>query len=563
MPKLLCLQIMLAVIAVQGCTVNGAAPAVAEGVVGKDSPAASTSPVTSDTFPTSTEGLPEATPMQIVELKDGDTFLLTAAPVKERINGQWTRRLAYNGSVPGPILRVKQGSSVRVTLKNLTDVPTSLHPHGLRLDYRNDGVIGIGQMKPIAPGESYDYVLTFPDAGVFWYHPHIREDYSQGLGMYGNFWVTPKDPQHYNPVHQEVALLIDDASVKDAAPFYRDRVTHTLMGRYGDVTLINGQDHFQLQTKVGEVSRLYLTNTASTRTIKFALPGARMKLVGSDAGLYERETWVDSVIVAPSERYIIEVHYGKPGSFDILNNKPDAPVIIGKVVVSSDRAKALAHDFGNLRSPGSNITELKAVKRKLNGKVDKYLTISLTMQSDHKSSSHASHNMPSMNHQGHGQHQGGQAEHAGHAGHHGHQMIAPSLSPADRGIEWTDEMAAMNRASDDKTIVWQLIDTQTKATNMDINWQFKRGDYVKIRVFNDPKSSHPMQHPIHFHGQRFVIAAVNRKPNKNLVWKDSALVRPGDTVDLVLEASNPGKWMAHCHISEHLHAGMMLGFKVD
>ena len=124
-------------------------------------------------------------------------------------------------------------------------------------------------------------------------------------------------------------------------------------------------------------------------------------------------------------------------------------------------------------------------------------------------------------------------------------------------------MTAMNRASNDKTIVWQLIDTQTNSTNMDIDWQFKRGDFVKIRIYNDPKSAHPMQHPIHFHGQRFVVAAVNGKKSSNLVWKDSAIVRPGDTVDIVLEASNPGKWMAHCHISEHLHAGMMMRFNVS
>ena len=157
--------------------------------------------------------------------------------------------------------------------------------------------------------------------------------------------------------------------------------------------------------------------------------------------------------------------------------------------------------------------------------------------------------------------------HGQHSGHgsatKGESAAAAAAAAEDRGIEWTDEMAAMNRASTDKTIVWQLIDTQTKATNMDINWQFKRGAFVKIRIYNDPKSAHPMQHPIHFHGQRFVVATVNGKRNRNLVWKDSALVRPGDTVDIVLEASNPGSWMAHCHISEHLHAGMMMGFNVS
>lgn len=73
---------------------------------------------------------------------------------------------------------------------------------------------------------------------------------------------------------------------------------------------------------------------------------------------------------------------------------------------------------------------------------------------------------------------------------------------------------------------------------------------------------HPMQHPIHFHGQRFLVAEINGKAPSNLVWKDTVLVPAGATVDILLEASNPGQWMAHCHISEHIEANMMLGFSV-
>lgn len=513
------------------------------------------------TFPVSTEGLPEAKAMPIVELKDGDHFTLTAQPVKQKIGDKWIRRLAYNGSVPGPVIKVKQGSKIRVTLKNDTDIPTTLHPHGLRLDYRYDGVVGIGQMQPVAPGQSYDYELTFPDAGMYWYHPHIREDYSQRLGMYGNFWVVPSDPDYYTPVHREVVMLLDDASVKSEAPFYRDRVTHTLMGRYGDLILINGSDDFSLTLAKGEVVRLFITNTANTRTIKFALPGAKMKLIGSDGGLYEKESWVNYVVIAPSERYIVDVRYDAPGAFDILNDIPGKAMKIGRVTADQNAPRSIGDRFTTLRSPPKKVSDLAKVKAKTGIKVTKQLNISLRLnQESNQSGQHSGH------HGGqHGGHHGGHQE--SHHGAHGHttHATAKGKSPdhgADRGIEWTDEMAAMNQASDDRNLTWLLIDPQTKASNMDINWQFKRGDYVKIRLFNDPSSVHPMQHPIHFHGQRFVVAATNGQPNKNLVWKDSTLVRPGDRVDIVLEASNPGQWMAHCHISEHLHAGMMMGFKV-
>ena len=98
---------------------------------------------------------------------------------------------------------------------------------------------------------------------------------------------------------------------------------------------------------------------------------------------------------------------------------------------------------------------------------------------------------------------------------------------------------------------------------MDIGWNFHVGDKVKIRIFNDPNSMHAMQHPIHFHGQRFLILSRNGVTNTNLVWKDTVLVPAGQTVDILLDASNPGTWMAHCHIAEHLESGMMFSYRVQ
>jgi len=73
---------------------------------------------------------------------------------------------------------------------------------------------------------------------------------------------------------------------------------------------------------------------------------------------------------------------------------------------------------------------------------------------------------------------------------------------------------------------------------------------------------HPMQHPIHFHGQRFLVVARDGVRQADFAWKDTVLVKAGETVDIVLDTSNPGVWMAHCHVAEHLEAGMMFSFKV-
>jgi FtsP/CotA-like multicopper oxidase with cupredoxin domain len=108
-----------------------------------------------------------------------------------------------------------------------------------------------------------------------------------------------------------------------------------------------------------------------------------------------------------------------------------------------------------------------------------------------------------------------------------------------------------------------LRDEATGKENMDIDWKFTKGELVKIRIINDNDSMHPMQHPIHFHGNRFAVLATNSVPNDNMVWKDTTLLRTGDTVDILLEASNVGKWLGHCHIAEHMHSGMMLSYSVE
>ena len=80
---------------------------------------------------------------------------------------------------------------------------------------------------------------------------------------------------------------------------------------------------------------------------------------------------------------------------------------------------------------------------------------------------------------------------------------------------------------------------------------------------NAADSDHPMQHPIHFHGQRLLILSLNGIRNENLAWKDTVLVPAGESVDILVEMSNPGAWMVHCHIAEHLEGGMMFTFRVQ
>jgi uncharacterized cupredoxin-like copper-binding protein len=131
------------------------------------------------------------------------------------------------------------------------------------------------------------------------------------------------------------------------------------------------------------------------------------------------------------------------------------------------------------------------------------------------------------------------------------------------GIEWEDDMLELDRRTTPANMRWMLVDRDTGAANHGIAWRFIVGDRVKLRHVNEMDSDHPMHHPFHVHGAgRFVVLARDGVPEANYVWKDTVLVRTGETVDILLDVTNPGRWMAHCHIAEHHESGMMLSFDV-
>jgi len=481
---------------------------------------------------------PFAKQSEIVNLKNGDKYDLTASIVKKTINGAEVKMLAYNGSIPGPLIKVQQDAEVTINFKNETDVDSTLHSHGIRMDNKFDGVPDVTQ-EVVKPGESFTYKLKFPDVGIFWYHPHVREDYAQEHGLYGNFLVTPNTPDYWAEVDREEALFLDDVLMTNGqiAPFSPTIVNYTLMGRFGNVMLVNGSDNYKLNVKQGERVRFYLTNSANTRVFNISIPNAQMRLVGADNGKYEREDWVDSVILGPSERQIVEVWFDKSGNYEIDHKTPDKTYAMGIINVepSSDTISYLLVPRIN-----QDVTDALLTLRPLFSKTpDKTLNLTLDAMGSMMGGS-GGHMMPDGTMMG------------------GNMMMGDDNEP----IEWEDTMSMMNSMATNKSLKWKLVDNDTKKENMDINWQFKRGDKVKIKIFNDPKSEHPMQHPIHIHGQKFLILNTNGISNSNFVWKDTTLVKNGDTQELLVDMDNPGDWVIHCHIPEHMEAGMMSEFKV-
>jgi len=162
----------------------------------------------------------------------------------------------------------------------------------------------------------------------------------------------------------------------------------------------------------------------------------------------------------------------------------------------------------------------------------------------------------------------GGAVDAGHHEHgHGpkrpHDHAAEERPHGPAGIEWEDDMVQLNRMTTPANMHWKLIDRATGAAGHAIDWRFRVGDQVKIRLVNELNSDHPMPHPFHIHGAgRFLVLSRDGVVESNLVWKDTVLVSTGETVDILLDVTHPGVWMAHCHIAEHHERAMMFSFDV-
>jgi FtsP/CotA-like multicopper oxidase with cupredoxin domain len=533
---------------------------------------------TRDHFPTDVAGLPEARASEPVELSDGDRFDLRIAPVAKRLGDATVRMLSYNGSIPGPALRVREGSEIVVDIENQGDMEATVHWHGLRLENRYDGTHET--QTPMAVGERYSARVSFPDPGVYWYHPHIREDYGQEMGLYANVIVEPADPDYWPPAHRELALTLDDILLEDGkvAPFSRAETTYAAMGRFGDVLLVNGETDLSLEAKLGEVVRLYLTNTANTRVFKVALPGARMKLVGGDSGRVEHEEFVEDLILAPSERVVVDVLFQQAGDLVLEHHTPERVYPLAAIRVSDARAEpSLDEQFGALRTNPDMAAERERIAPYLDAEPDKSLAFLAEMDMEAPQGDAPSEYTCPMHPEvvsdqpGHcpdcgmkllpaqlvAEAGGGHEGHDHHDHHEGH-----SHATAD-GIEWEDDMVDVNRLTTPSNMRWKLIDRDTGAENTAIEWRFRVGDRIKIRLLNEMAGDHPMHHPFHVHGAgRFLVLSRDGVTNPNLVWKDTVLVRAGETVDILLDVSNVGLWMAHCHIAEHHESGMMFSFEV-
>ena len=487
---------------------------------------------------------PLAMPRQVMRLADGDSITLHAHPVKKVINGRSFSMLGYNGQIPGPLLDVDRNTTITVTFRNDAPFASSIHWHGLRQDNAFDGVPGITQ-DPVLPGESFTYKVHFPDAGMYWYHPHHREEAQQDLGLYGNMIVRAPDYTYLAPASREEILVLDDFTIgpQGNVPYGKDAPNFILMGRFGNQLLVNGEVEVHLRATQGDTLRWFVTNVSNTRTWNLSLDGHVMNVLASDQSPFEIESWEESMAIAPAERYIADFYLEQAGTFAMVNRIQSLDHTTGVFFAEVDTVGWLTVEPSAFETPPIRTTKgdvTANIRPDIREEISTFSAYEHTEPDKEVDLLIRTENLP---------------------------PLVDWILKVDQTwfppVEWSGTMPMMNWSSTTNKVDWLIREPSTGRENMEIDWTFALDSVEKIRIHNRRDAQHAMQHPVHLHGQRFLVLSYNGRPTTNRVWKDTVLIPAGMTADLLVEFTNPGKWMMHCHIAEHLEAGMKLAFLVE
>ena len=264
--------------------------------------------------------LPEVWGVPVLEDENPDENVvevtLRAAPLEVALGGDAITMLAYNGSVPGPLLQTKVGDEVIVHFENRLDEPTTVHWHGLRISDEMDGNPRI--QDPVEPGEDFTYRYVVEEAGSYWYHPHVRANTQVEMGMQAP--MTVHDPE--DPVFDlERYLVLDDILLDNGQfPPFLEQHMEQMHGRIGNHLLINGEGSAaEVDVEQGTVERWRLVNTSNARTMSLGISGATFRVVGTDGGRLPESYATDRIQMAVGQRYDVEVIYDTPGTVELTS----------------------------------------------------------------------------------------------------------------------------------------------------------------------------------------------------------------------------------------------------
>jgi FtsP/CotA-like multicopper oxidase with cupredoxin domain len=412
----------------------------------------------------------------------------------------------FNGSVPGPEIRARQGDRLRVRVRNELNEETTVHWHGIRLPNDMDGVPHLTQM-PIGPGESFVYEFDLKDAGTFWYHPHQRSFEQAGRGLSGALIVEEAAPI---TVDRDVTWVLDDwrlasdASIRDDFGAGMDMA---MAGRIGNTVTVNGRVRETFQVRSGERIRLRLINVANARIFGLNFRGHEPQVIALDGHPVEPHPLSGRLTLGPSERADLVIDMmGNPGErFQVVDNfywrnryrlldlaysdepplrrrVPDAPVALAANPLPEpelDHAERHEITFGG--------------------------------------------GMGGM--MGDGMRGGGSGG-----------MMGRGMMGGMGGHAWSVNGVSVAEHDRHEPLITLERD---------------------VSCVIDMRNATAFHHPIHLHGHAFRVISRNGRPSRRREWQDTVMMAPNERVEIGFVADNPGDWMIHCHILEHQAGGMM------
>jgi CopA family copper-resistance protein len=521
-----------------------------------------------------------------IETVSGDDIALSVGHRMLDIGGRPSHAIAVNGTVPGPLIRLREGQRVRLHVRNTLDEDTSIHWHGLLLPFQMDGVPGIS-FPGIPAGETFAYEFPIVQAGTYWYHSH--SGLQEQMGHYGPIVIDPAGPDPVASDREHVLVLSDHSPLHPHAifrrlklqPGYFNRQRQTLVGQLrgedqsarerrdwgamrmdptdiADVTaatytyLVNGHDPAANWTGLfgpGERVRLRVINASAMTIFNLRIPGLRLTVVQAD-GQNIRPVTVDELQITVAETYDLIVEPIADQAYTIVAETVDrsgmaratlAPRAGMSAAVPALRARPVA----TMKDMGMDMSGMDMAG----------------MDHGAMAMDHGSMKMRDP------------ANAPGVRPGPGVQTIAPM--PADRTGEPGQGLAD---AGHDVLVYRDLValdrnpDTRTPSRALEIHltgnmerymWAFdgvklsevtapipfRTGERVRVTLVNDTM----MAHPIHLHGHFFELVTGHGdfSPRKHTVN-----VAPGGKVTFDVTAE-PGDWAFHCHLLYHMHAGMM------
>lgn len=410
----------------------------------------------------------------------------------------------YNGQSPGPEIRVRKGERVRVRFFNDLEEPSTVHWHGIRIENAMDGVPGLTQ-DAVLSGEHFDYDFTAPDAGTYWYHAHNHSWAQVGRGLYGPLIVDESEPV---AVIEDHTFVLDDWRLDETGSLLTDfdeYMREKQFGRVGNTITVNGLPMGERETlSAGKFHRIRLINAANARIFRLRVRDLNARVIALDGQNLEEQQVAEELLLAPAQRtdLIVRLGSGKTGLIE------DADGALSLGLKDEERAVVISYQVSN-----EEVSATDAFPR---------LQTNVLPEPDLKTALHVPLVM-----------EGGSLSSIGTAFFRGKSL----------GIE---ELAAAKQ-------VWKFNGTANLPSEP--LFRIERGRSVVI----DMQNRTGFEHAMHVHGHHFKVVNSDERLGP---WRDTSYMASKSSQSIAFNASNPGKWLFHCHMLEHAAAGMRSWFEV-